>query len=57
MNAERGLTFRRAELHLDPLTEKDLRDLDFVAAHADMVGVSFEHQSKKTARLRALRSR
>jgi hypothetical protein len=34
-----------------------LRDLDFVAAHADMVGVSFEHQSKKTARLRALRSR
>ncbi len=41
MKPERGLTFPRAQLHLDPLTEKDLHDLDFVAVHADMVGFSF----------------
>jgi pyruvate kinase len=33
-------------LRLDPLTAKDLRDLDFVVAHADIVGYSFvQHRS------------
>jgi pyruvate kinase len=41
MKPERGLTFPRAELHLDPLTPDDLVDLDFVASHADLVGFSF----------------
>jgi pyruvate kinase len=41
LKPERGLTFPRAELHLDPLTPGDLTDLDFVASHADMVGYSF----------------
>ncbi len=41
MKPERGLTFPRANLHLDPLTADDLRDLDFVARHADMIGYSF----------------
>jgi pyruvate kinase len=41
MKPERGLTFPRADLHLDPLTADDLRDLDFVARHADMIGFSF----------------
>lgn len=38
---EKGLNFPDSELNFPALTEKDLRDLDFVAAHADMVGYSF----------------
>jgi pyruvate kinase len=41
MKPERGLTFPRADLKLDPLTANDLSDLDFVARHADMIGFSF----------------
>ena len=41
MKPERGLTFPRADLKLDPLTANDLTDLDFVARHADMIGFSF----------------
>jgi len=39
--AEKGLNFPETELDLPALSEKDLRDLDFVAAHADIVGYSF----------------
>jgi pyruvate kinase len=41
MKPERGLTFPRADLKLDPLTANDLTDLDFIARHADMIGFSF----------------
>jgi pyruvate kinase len=41
LKPERGLTFPKADFRLDPLTAKDLIDLDFVARHADMVGFSF----------------
>ncbi len=39
--AEKGLNFPDTALDLPALTEKDRRDLDFVAAHADIVGYSF----------------
>ncbi len=39
--AEKGLNFPETELDLPALSEKDLHDLDFVAAHADIVGYSF----------------
>ncbi len=51
MKPERGLTFPRAELRLDPLTSRDLTDLDFVAAHADMIGFSFVQSAGDIARL------
>ncbi len=38
---DRGLNFPDTDLQLSPLTDKDLEDLDFVAAHADIVGYSF----------------
>jgi len=41
LKPEKGLNFPDTVLDLPPLTEKDLRDLDFVAANADMVGFSF----------------
>jgi pyruvate kinase len=51
MKPERGLTFPRANLHLDPLTADDLRDLDFVARHADMIGFSFVQSAADITRL------
>jgi pyruvate kinase len=51
MKPERGLTFPRADLDLDPLTPDDLRDLDFVARHADMVGFSFVQSASDITRM------
>lgn len=41
IRAEKGVNFPDTELHLDPLTPKDLADLATVAALADLVGFSF----------------
>jgi pyruvate kinase len=41
LKPEKGINFPDTVLDLSPLTEKDLTDLDFVAAHADIVGYSF----------------
>jgi pyruvate kinase len=41
LKAEKGLNFPGVDLGLDPLTERDIADLDFIARHADMVGYSF----------------
>lgn len=51
MKPERGLVFPGADLHLDPLTERDLTDLDFVARHADMIGYSFVQSADDISRL------
>jgi hypothetical protein len=36
-----ALNFPETDLHISPLTEKDLADLDFIVRHADLVGYSF----------------
>jgi pyruvate kinase len=41
LKAERGVNFPDTRLQLAPLTEKDLRDLDFIVEYADLVGYSF----------------
>lgn len=41
LRAEKGLNFPDTPLQLEALTGKDLRDLDFIVEHADMVGYSF----------------
>ncbi|MGK2915647.1 MAG: pyruvate kinase [Porticoccaceae bacterium] len=41
LRADKGLNFPASRLDLPALTAKDYRDLDFVAAHADLVGLSF----------------
>lgn len=38
---DKGLNFPDTLLPINPLTEKDYQDLDFVATHADIVGYSF----------------
>jgi pyruvate kinase len=41
LRAEMALNFPDADLHISPLTERDLENLDFVVQHADIVGYSF----------------
>jgi pyruvate kinase len=41
LKPEKGMNFPDTVLDLSPLTEQDLADLDFVAAHADIIGYSF----------------
>nr|WP_274521628.1 pyruvate kinase [Ectothiorhodospira variabilis] len=41
LRADKGLNFPGARLNLPPLSPQDMKDLDFVVAHADLVGYSF----------------
>ncbi len=41
LRPDKGINFPDSLLDLSPLTSKDRRDLDFVAAHADLIGYSF----------------
>ncbi|WP_437605478.1 pyruvate kinase [Sorangium sp. So ce834] len=47
----KGLNFPDSELGIAPLTPKDLEDLDFIARHADMVGLSFVRAPSDVERL------
>lgn len=49
----KGLNFPDSDLGLSPLLEKDLKDLDFVARHADLVGYSFIQTAADMDRLSA----
>ena len=42
----KGVNFPDTELTMPPLTAKDLKDLDFVARHADLVGYSFVQRTE-----------
>lgn len=46
LGPERGLNFPDTRLELSVLSETDLRTLDFVAEHADIVGYSFVQDAK-----------
>jgi pyruvate kinase len=45
IKAEKGLNFPETRLNLPALSQKDLKDLEFVSRHADMVGLSFTEQA------------
>ncbi|WP_207480028.1 pyruvate kinase [Arenibaculum pallidiluteum] len=51
LKPEKGVNFPDSDLRLDPLTEKDRADLDFIARHADMVGYSFVQSAADVRRL------
>jgi pyruvate kinase len=51
LKPEKGLNFPGTELDLDPLTDKDRADLDFVARNADLIGYSFVQRAADVARL------
>jgi pyruvate kinase len=51
LKAGKGLNFPDTDLRVDPLNDKDRRDLDVVAAEADMVGYSFVQSAADVANL------
>lgn len=51
LRPEKGLNFPDTVINLCPLTEKDFRDLDFVALHADIIGYSFVQTAADVALL------
>lgn len=51
LGADKGINLPDTELGLPALTADDLRDLDFVAANADLVGLSFVHEPADVAEL------
>jgi pyruvate kinase len=58
LRAEKGINLPDTELEVPALTEKDLRDLDWIASHADLVGLSFVRHPDDVYRLDAeLRAR
>ena len=48
---DKGMNFPDTEVYFDSLTEKDLQDLDFIAAHTDIVGYSFVQEASDIKRL------
>jgi pyruvate kinase len=53
LGADKGLNLPDSALTIPPLTPKDLADLDFVVAHADVVGYSFVQSAADVRALRA----
>jgi pyruvate kinase len=51
LRPEKGMNFPDTQLPLNPLTDQDLQDLDFVVAHADIVGYSFVQTAADMERL------
>jgi pyruvate kinase len=51
LGADKGINFPDSMLRLPALTREDLRDLRFVAAHADLVGLSFVHNPEDVEEL------
>jgi pyruvate kinase len=51
LRADKGINLPQSELGLPALTPKDLADLDFVARHADIVGLSFVNSPDDVATL------
>ena len=41
LGSDKGVNFPDSTLHLPALTEKDVRDLEVIVAHADLIGLSF----------------
>jgi len=51
LRPEKGINLPGVDLGIEPLTNKDLADLDFVAEHADCVGYSFVQRPSDIVRL------
>lgn len=41
LGSEKSINIPQSDIHFKGLTSKDIKDLEYVASHADMVGISF----------------
>jgi pyruvate kinase len=53
LGADKGINFPDSKLRLPALTSDDVRDLAFIAAHADLVGMSFVHNPEDVEELQS----
>lgn len=53
LRADKGINLPDSTLHQSGLTEKDIRDLPFIVAHADLVGFSFVRSAADVEELEA----
>ncbi len=53
LRADRALNFPGTELDVEALTAKDMRDLDAIVPHADIIGYSFVQRADDIARLQS----
>ena len=53
LRADKGLNFPDTALRIEPLSPRDLADLDVIAPLADAVGYSFAQRPEEIARLQA----
>ena len=44
LRSDKGINFPDTVLDLNPLTDRDIKDLDFIATNADIIGYSFVQQ-------------
>ena len=51
LRADKGINLPDTDLQLQALTEKDIADLQFIVAHADIVGYSFVRHAEDVQRL------
>ena len=56
LRSDKGINLPKTELRLPPITEKDIRDLEFVTKHADLVGYSFMRAAEDIDLLRSMLS-
>lgn len=56
LRSDKGINLPKTELRLPPITRKDIRDLEFVTKHADLVGYSFMRAAKDVDLLRSMLS-
>jgi len=52
LSGDKGINLPDSQLDLPPLTDKDFNDLGVMAAHADLVGLSFVHEPSDVRLLR-----
>ncbi|MCY2959083.1 MAG: pyruvate kinase [Planctomycetota bacterium] len=53
LRGDKGINLPQTDLGLPALTEKDHQDLEFVAAHADAVSLSFVHEPEDVVELQS----
>lgn len=51
LNEEKGINFPETNITLPRLTDKDLKDLDFICQNADLLALSFVHTSEDVQNL------
>lgn len=51
LRANKGINFPNSNLSVSAISNKDIQDLDFVAQHADIVGMSFASRPEDIVRL------